>query len=386
MTIYDYGRSPEYWLLALDIASREITLLDPTDSAADTLCWMNANDFDVAVLQTAPVSVVERQDLRGCNESDQVSQYAQPLPASHVHAADLSLNDAFRELNRKCWFVLVHDNQIHGILTRDDLAKPAAGAFVLAHLITLERTLRRLYGSYTNRPIADEPPASDPGIPRDVANAEIAYLSDLFNQVLRIDLLVEDLGYSKSRFKRIGNWTVTLRNHLAHSRRLTYDGPKDPSTLARFFHIQDLMHNSTRMLEERSQIWSAFSDSIIVDRSNGLVYAGPQCVDLPLPTPAYVITAANPFEEFQSDQANERRNQMLRKVLARKTDRIVEVIGSSRCGNWQENSFLVSDVEYSEILDLARRYGQRAVFKLTHDQKIVVRADGVVKSETSRYE
>ncbi|MCM2375125.1 DUF3293 domain-containing protein [Aporhodopirellula aestuarii] len=385
MTIYDDGRSPEHWLLALDIASRDITLLDPTENARDTLCWMKANDFDIAFLKTDPISIAKRDDLRDCGESHRVGDYSKGLPERHVHAVDLSMNSAFHELAKKRWFVLVHDNKVEGILTREDLAKPAAGAFVIAHLITLERTLRRLFGSYTNRPISDEPPANDPGMPHDETNRGIAYLSELFNDLAMIDSFVEDSGYSKQNFKRIGSWAVTIRNQLAGTHRLTDVGSEDPSILERTLHIQKLMHDSMRMLEERPQIWSAYSDSIIVDRLNGEVYAGPGCVDLPIPAPAYVITAANPFEGFQSEQANEHRNQMLQKVLKRKAGQIIEVVGSSRCGNWKENSFLVSGVDQSEILDLARKYGQRAVFKLTKDKKIVVRADGEIKGETSRH-
>lgn len=197
MTIYDYGRSPEHWLLALDIASREIKFIDPTESAMDVLCWMSANEFDVAFLQTAPVTIVEIDELHTCGEEDQVGKYLKDLPADRVFTADISMNESFRELVKRPWLVLSQGSNIEGIVTRDDLAKPAASAFVLAHLITLERTLRRLYGTYTNRPISDEPPEDMPGQSQEVRDERIKYLADLFNKVVRVDLLVEELGYTK---------------------------------------------------------------------------------------------------------------------------------------------------------------------------------------------
>ena len=77
---------------------------------------------------------------------------------------------------------------------------------------------------------------------------------------------------------------------------------------------------------------------------------------------------------------------MLLKVLKSRTDQIIDVTGGSRCGNWKENSFLVSGVPERVILDLAEQYGQRAVFKLTNEKKIVVSIDGQAKIERSRHE
>ena len=76
---------------------------------------------------------------------------------------------------------------------------------------------------------------------------------------------------------------------------------------------------------------------------------------------------------------------MLLEVLERKTGEIVEVVGRSPCGNWKEESFLVGDLAEDVVLNLAKRYGQRGVFKLTDELKIVVTSDGEVRSETSRH-
>jgi hypothetical protein len=385
MTIYDQGRSPEHWLLALDIASCKISMLDPSESAIDALCWMNANDFDVAFVQTDPVSIVQRSELQSGGEVDRVGDYAKALPQDHICDVGISMNSAFHELNKRSWLALVQDGEIQGVLTCDDLAKPAAKAFVLAHLITLERALRRLCGSYSNRPIPDEPAVNEHGHCHELPVEPISDLSTLLNKAANIDLLVEELGYSKEDFRRISGWAVTLGSHLTDSRRMTDDAPGEPSILQRFILIQKLMHDALRLIDQRPQIWRAFTDSIIYNSDNGDRYAGPGSVDIPIPMPSYVITAANPFEQHESDRVNDHRNQMLRKVLEKRATYVIEVIGSSRCGNWKEKSFLVSGVPKSEILNLAKQYGQRAIFKLTADQKLVLSTDGQTKGRVSRH-
>lgn len=385
MAVYDYGRSPEHWLKAIDIASSKLTQLDPKDSSLDVFCWMSANDFDVVFLKTDPVTLVERSSLEHCREPEPIIQYSSPLHETRVFPAGLSMNQAFQELANHHWIVLSEGKRILGIVTHDDLAKPAASAFILGHLIAIERVLRRMYGTYVNQPVPDEPPSIEQGDQKGDEDV-VAYLADLINRIKKSPSLLKELGYSRTGFERVGGWLVTLRNQLAHSRGLRIDDRKKKNWLERFFEIQKLKSSALRVLEDRDQIWQAIADSVITDSQTGVFYAGPSAVGLPLTTPAYVVTAANPFEEYQSEETNEHRNKMLLSVLQRNVKNVVSVVGGSRCGNWRENSFMINGVSEEWALELAQQYGQRAIFKLTDSQKVVLATTGEVKSQSSRHE
>jgi len=75
-TIYDYGRSPEHWLLALDMASQGINYLDRSETACDVFCWMEAYEFDIAFLNASTPTIVYRNDLKLADESDSLSKFA----------------------------------------------------------------------------------------------------------------------------------------------------------------------------------------------------------------------------------------------------------------------------------------------------------------------
>lgn len=385
MTIYDYGRSPEHWMLALDIASREVKRCDATELAVDVRCWMDANDFDVVFVANNLTSIVHRERLTGCSEKATVAEFVVDLPEERRQSVDMSLNDAFRELERHKWFALFDGGKLEGLVTRDDLAKPAAGAFVMAHLITMERILRRLLGTYTNQPMWDEPRDQE-CLDEEIREGEIVSFPQVVNKVAKEKLLLHELNYPKRDYKRVSSWAITIRNHLAQSRRLVFDETSKPSALERFFAVQEFLLRALSIIEGRPQIWRAFEDSVIVNHFGNEVYAGPNAVDLPFESPCYVITAANPFEQRMAPEVNAHRNKMLYQVLERRSNKIVEVIGKSQCGNWQEESFLVSGVPESSILGLAMQFGERAVFKLTEEEKFVVATNGEIKSQKSRRE
>jgi hypothetical protein len=385
MTIYDYGRSPECWLLALDIATRNVKRVELADLATDVWCWMEANDFDVTFTNDGTGRIIRRDRIAASDSQALVADFAEKLPKERRYRVDLSMQDAFQSLSTQKWIVLADGNRIAGMVTWDDLAKPAASAFVFAHLVTIERVLRRLIGTYSSRPLGDEP--QDPeGIRDDQEVPDVTYFSQAINRAGAIKPLLSDLGLSSCDFRKVGSWAISFRNHLAHSRRFSHGEPCEPTTLERFFRVQDLMIRLLRTVEDRSQVWRAFQESIIVSRDGGHVYAGSNAVELPFPGDCFVITAANPFEQRMEEDVNQHRNRMLLEILVRRTDQIIEVIGRSRCGNWSESSFMIAGISEAALLDIAKKFGKRAVFKLTETEKLVVATDGIIKGRTARCE
>ena len=109
------------------------------------------------------------------------------------------MNQAFQELAKHHWIVLSEGKRILGIVTHDDLTKPAASAFVLGHLIAIERVLRRIYGTYVNQPVPDEPPSIEQGDQKGDEDV-VAYLADLINRNQKVAITTKRTGVFKDGF------------------------------------------------------------------------------------------------------------------------------------------------------------------------------------------
>jgi len=62
----------------------------------------------------------------------------------------------------------------------------------------------------------------------------------------------------------------------------------------------------------------------------------------------------------------------------------LEVVGRSKCGQWQETSWAISGLGRTEALAIAHRFQQRAIFELNESDMLVVSIDGDVRRKVSR--
>ncbi|MFN4864736.1 MAG: DUF3293 domain-containing protein [Cyanobium sp.] len=62
----------------------------------------------------------------------------------------------------------------------------------------------------------------------------------------------------------------------------------------------------------------------------------------------------------------------------------MEVVGRSKCGQWQETSWAISGLGRTEALAIAHRFQQRAIFELNETDMLVVSIDGDVRRKVSR--
>ncbi len=79
----------------------------------------------------------------------------------------------------------------------------------------------------------------------------------------------------------------------------------------------------------------------------------------------HIITACNPRSRLLTDEENAARNGRLERQLQREGFRIITADGSAPDGSWGEPGFGIVDADPAEILALARRFEQLAVFELT---------------------
>lgn len=114
-----------------------------------------------------------------------------------------------------------------------------------------------------------------------------------------------------------------------------------------------------------------YAATIISDR-DGALYTGPGAGALPVPTPAFVITAWNPGSEDTHPQHNAAANDALAALLVDIGISVIPVVGTARDGSWREDSFLVSAITRADAVAIGARFGQLAVFELTDDTYAVV--------------
>ena len=77
-----------------------------------------------------------------------------------------------------------------------------------------------------------------------------------------------------------------------------------------------------------------------------------------------------------STQENERRHLGLRDILESRELKFEEVFGESPKGKWSEASFAIEGMKEKDACELAKKFGQRAVFELTQDEIKVISVDG----------
>jgi Protein of unknown function (DUF3293) len=86
----------------------------------------------------------------------------------------------------------------------------------------------------------------------------------------------------------------------------------------------------------------------------------------------FVITAWNPFSKQLSLGENRRRNSELEKDLSAVRAELLKAIGHSNDWKWFEESFAVRNIKVHEIVQIARKYQQNAIFQITTEGRKVI--------------
>ena len=86
----------------------------------------------------------------------------------------------------------------------------------------------------------------------------------------------------------------------------------------------------------------------------------------------YMITAANPFSRLHSEIENDNRNQLLFNLLSPSHPEILSGLGRSPNGSWVEKGWVVRSGNQSEMVALAQKFEQNAIFKFSSSGKEVI--------------
>ena len=137
-------------------------------------------------------------------------------------------------------------------------------------------------------------------------------------------------------------------------------------------------------MKNLDQIWQAYIDTNIVQKSNNIAWTGQDAIPLPWAPPIHVITAYNPFEQVLSDGENQKRNSALEEILNTRNLQYESVIGKSTTGSWQEISFAIHGLSREQACELASQFEQRAIFEIDNDALYVISAKDMVLRKTKK--
>ena len=363
----------------------------PDVPALEVLALMTANDFDIVPISDGDqqLGFVSKAEIKQLHDSEPIHKVIHPINKAVMVSPNASLQEAFEKLATSDGGRLFvgEANKLQGIVTFEDLGKPAVSLYLLAKILMIESGLRRLLGSYTDTPISDAPS-------KDSDYEEPSYIRDVLKLIKKKSpLLVKDLGFvsknkaSNNQFDEGFNFINDLRNDLAHGRSILSNTTDVSDALKRIKKIDLRLEQISKLINDRNNVWEAFAKTHIVKRTVTVTedfWVGKNAIQLPLKTPIFVITASNPLEEVLSKEKNSRRNQSLRDLLEYRKLDFVEVVGQSPDGKWSENSFAIEGMTRLEACKLAKDFSQRAVFELESETVKVISITGKIMSERDR--
>ena len=392
-------------ILIEHFASMNLITVQADEPAIEVLALMTADDFDVIPVVEGKnwIGYIEKKDISSLTYNDRgkcISELQDKLlkPFDKAKFVDLddkkanSLQMAFEYLTNE-WFFVGRSRKIEGIVTLEDFGKPAVSLYLLAKLLMVEAGLRRLWGTYTNKPTTDSPSKDgvdgDPKYFKTVLN-NIRWQSANAKQKNKSNLLT-DLKYEDYDL----DFMVDLRNELAHGRNiLSYIKfflqnvvDRNKAIINVNKEIDKVLEAISRLEDYREQVWKAYEATHIVKRTlKEECLVGYNIMDLPpnlLSSPAiYIISAANPSGEVLSEEKNTIRTNALRDVLNNRRSKnnggkwkYEEVVGQSPDKKWKQESFAIGGINKEEARKLAEMFGQRAVFELTQDYICVIPTD-----------
>jgi hypothetical protein len=380
-----------------DLATTELWYVEPEWSAEQTADRLRARSFDAAPLRGDPI---RRYVTLAAAETGEGSalKLSRAIDVELVVSGALPLTDAVAALTHQPFlFVLVRD-RVSGMVTRADLQRLPVSMVALGLIIAAEAALDVLIARFTNMEwlslLTPKRQERIQGVfdDRRKRNAEITLLQclnldDRVTIASKLDRLRLELGHSSR--KSFEKWTKpikALRDTLAHGGGLL-DAAPDPVAAADLFQsAREFAERTWRVLEESEQMWEVFlQTSIALDGPAGrVVLAGEDAVaDLPMPPPLHVLTGWNPGARSRSVAENERLNQRLWERLQAAGTVTETALGW--LGSWSEPSFVVSGLPIAGAVELAREFGQVAIFEITQSElRVIDCANGQGRGQRAR--
>jgi hypothetical protein len=213
-------------LRVTELAESDLQRVQPDWTAGRTLYWMQEHGFDAAPIDDLETHrVVVAHSLQP--NDDPVALQAQPLDAALLVSSDLSLADGIARLKRQQFYFVLQRDQLHGIVTRADLQRPAVSMIALSLILASEAAMKEIIsqsmGSSWEEALRPAARAEVENVyhVRKRNNTEVTKLDclmihDLLALLLKCPAVLEQLDFTKSRFSKWKERLRLLRDALAH--------------------------------------------------------------------------------------------------------------------------------------------------------------------------
>jgi hypothetical protein len=242
-------------LRVTELAETNLRWAKPDWSAKQTLDWMNEHGFDAAPIDDPePYRVVVTKQLRPSDTS--VALQARPLDAALLVSSDLSLADGIMRLKRQQFYFVLQRDRLQGIVARADLQRPAVSMIIFSLILASEAAMREIIGRNLAsvwfdelRPAAreevDEVYAIRLKTNTQVTKLDCVMTHDLLALLQKCPGVVDQLGFTKNRYRKWKERLRDLRDTLAHGGGLLHAEPDPLSAIQLFEDVRSFAEKTT---------------------------------------------------------------------------------------------------------------------------------------------
>lgn len=240
------------------LAETDLQWVKPEWTAKQTSDWMQKRGFDAAPVDDPETHrVVVAQSLTPSD--DPVVMQARPLDAGLLVSSDLSLADGIMRLKRQQFYFVLHKDQLQGIVTRADLQRPAVSMIIFSLILVSEAAMREIISRHMAsewfeklRPAARVEVEEVYEVRRrtntEVSKLDCVMIHDLLALLHTCTGVIEQLGFTKSQFRKWKEQLRLLRDTLAHGGGLLHAEP-DPLRAIRLFEdVRSFAEETTNLV------------------------------------------------------------------------------------------------------------------------------------------
>lgn len=143
------------------------------------------------------------------------------------------------------------------------------------------------------------------------------------------------------------------------------------------------------MRDGERERWALYASAVLhveVEAGTWVALNGPAAAaELPLGSQLFMVTAWDPFGEQRSAEQNASANAQMEAELRTKGAAVVRAIGRDGQSAYGEDGFAVSGLDRAEVLSVARRFRQEAIYEVDDTTIRIVSCDDGAVLEIPRH-
>ena len=241
-----------------ELAETDLQWAKPDWTAKQTLHWMQEHGFDAAPIDDPePYRVVVAQALQPLD--DPVAVQALPLDAALLVSSDLCMADGIARLKRQQFYFVMQRDQLQGIVTRADLQRPAVSMIIFSLILASEAAMREIISrNLASTWLEKLRPAGKVEVEKvyevrlktntEVTKLDCLMIHDLLALLYDCTAIVEQLGFTKNKFRKWKEQLRRLRDTLAHGGGLLHAEPDPLRAIQLFEDVRSFAEKTTTLV------------------------------------------------------------------------------------------------------------------------------------------